>query len=88
MVGEGLRFDSVTGLQLRELIRTSRTVHGAIPGAKVQPHIATRGIGLLSCLIQSESGVVDLAHEDRDPVALSADLGVGGVHGRLGRHAE
>jgi hypothetical protein len=30
----------------------------------------------------------DLAHEGRDPVALSADLGVGGVHGRLGRHAE
>jgi hypothetical protein len=29
----------------------------------------------------------DLAHEGRDAVALSADLGVGGVHGRPGRHA-
>jgi hypothetical protein len=32
--------------------------------------------------------VADLAREGRDPVALSADLGVGGAHGRLGRHAE
>ena len=31
--------------------------------------------------------VVDLAHEDRDPVALSADLGAGRFHGRRGRHA-
>jgi hypothetical protein len=27
-------------------------------------------------------------NEGRNPVALSGDLGAGGVHGRLGRHAE
>jgi hypothetical protein len=30
--------------------------------------------------------LADLAYEGRDPVAPSADLGAGGVHGRLGRH--
>jgi hypothetical protein len=37
---------SVTRLQLRELIRTSRTGHGGHSGAKFKPHRVTRGIAL------------------------------------------
>ena len=47
---------------------------GAIPGAKFKPRGATQGNGLpsvLSCLIPSESGVVDLSHRLVCPVDLS-----------------
>jgi hypothetical protein len=69
--------------------RSSRTpvLLGEVPDALLERRVLG-GDPLRAVRGPSVYQVADLAHEGRDPVALSADLGASGVHGRLGRHTE